>query len=134
MRISDWSSDVCSSDLVVGAYRTVRKELAAYGGGLEAKAEVVGLNKADALDKDSRREKQAALEQASGAKVICLSGVSGEGVGTVVARLWPYIAAERRRGTAAGEAPQTGGGGVQPCAACAARPEDGSVWKGVVKS
>src|SRR3546814_2356001 len=80
MRISDWSSDVCSSDLadVVGAYRTIRKELAAYGGGLETKAEVVGLNKADALDKDSRREKQAALEQASGAKVICLSGRSEE--------------------------------------------------------
>src|SRR3546814_13985527 len=104
MRISDWSSDVCSSDLadVVGAYRTIRKELAAYGGGLETKAEVVGLNTADALDKDSRREKQAALEQASGAKVICLSGVSGEGVGTAVARLWPYIerSEERRVGPA----------------------------------
>src|SRR3546814_158511 len=95
---------------VVGAYRTIRRELAAYGGGLETKAEVVGLNKADALDKDSRREKQAALEQASGAKVICLSGVSGEGVGTVVARLWPYIEAESRRGKEAGGAPESGGG------------------------
>src|SRR3546814_13962221 len=29
MRISDWSSDVCSSDLVVGGHRVVRVELAA---------------------------------------------------------------------------------------------------------
>src|SRR3546814_15666419 len=98
MRISDWSSDVCSSDLT--------------------KAEVVGLNKADALDKDSRREKQAALDQPSGAKVICPSGVSREGVGTVVARLWPYIEAERRRGKEPGEAPESGGGGLPPCACC----------------
>ncbi|MGF1594189.1 MAG: GTPase ObgE [Kiloniellaceae bacterium] len=82
---------------VVGAYRTIRAELAAYDDELAAKTEVVGLNKIDALDDDERRQKQAALEAASGAEVLCLSGVSGQGVEAVVARLWRHIEAERRR-------------------------------------
>ena len=34
---------------VVRAWRTVREELAAYGGGLADKPELIGLNKADAM-------------------------------------------------------------------------------------
>ena len=34
---------------VVEAYRQVRQELQAYGGGLDAKPEILALNKADAL-------------------------------------------------------------------------------------
>src|SRR3546814_10065094 len=89
MRISDWSSDVCSSDL-------------AFGGGLAEKAEVVALNKVDALDAETREQKQAALRKAIGkdagrAELLCLSGVSGEGIEAVVARLWQHIVTERRR-------------------------------------
>ncbi len=40
---------------VAGAYRTVRAELEAYGEGLEDKFELVALNKADALDADTRK-------------------------------------------------------------------------------
>ncbi len=86
-----------TQDDVAGAYRTVRNELAAYGGGLESKTEVVGLNKIDALDEAARREKQAALEEASGAEVLLVSGVSGEGVEAVLTRLLSHIEAERRR-------------------------------------
>jgi GTP-binding protein len=86
-----------TQDDVVGAYRTIRGELAAYGGGLAEKTEVIGLNKIDALDTEARKAKQAALAAASGAEVLCLSGVSGEGVEAVVARLWRHIAAERQR-------------------------------------
>ncbi len=39
-------------------YRTVRRELAAYGAGLDEKAEIVALSKVDAVD-DETREKQA---------------------------------------------------------------------------
>ncbi|MGF1629183.1 MAG: GTPase ObgE [Kiloniellaceae bacterium] len=95
---------------VVGAYRTIRGELAAYGGGLEEKTEVIGLNKIDALDVESRQEKLAALEAASGAEVLCLSGVSGEGVAAVVARLWRHIAAERQRSN---ESAATPGGSLE---------------------
>jgi GTP-binding protein len=87
---------------VAAAYRTVRGELKAYGAGLAEKAEVIGLNKVDALDPETRRQKQAALKKAArkhnpDAEVLCLSGVSGEGVGVIVARLWQHIEAERRR-------------------------------------
>jgi GTP-binding protein len=82
---------------VVAAYRTVRDELAAYGGGLAEKAEVVGLNKIDALDAQERAAKRAALEKASGAEVLCLSGATGAGVEDVISRLLGHIEAERRR-------------------------------------
>jgi GTP-binding protein len=38
-----------TADDVAGAYRLIRAELAAYGGGLTDKPEIVGLNKCDAL-------------------------------------------------------------------------------------
>src|SRR5499433_1628992 len=37
---------------VVGAYRTIRAELKAYGHGLAEKPEIIGLNKADAIPRD----------------------------------------------------------------------------------
>ena len=40
---------------VVDAYRTIRRELAAYGHGLADKPEIVGLNKIDALDDELSR-------------------------------------------------------------------------------
>jgi hypothetical protein len=39
---------------VAGAWRTVRTELNAYGEGLEARPELLALNKVDALDEDTR--------------------------------------------------------------------------------
>ena len=46
---------------VVGAYRTIRRELADYGHGLADKPEVVGLNKIDAIDPAEVDEKCRAL-------------------------------------------------------------------------
>ncbi|WP_127144259.1 GTPase ObgE [Pelagibacterium montanilacus] len=69
---------------VAGAYRTVRGELDAYGGGLAGKEEIVALNKADALDEDTRAERVAALAAASGGEVLTISGASGENVDTVL--------------------------------------------------
>jgi GTP-binding protein len=69
-----------TQDEVADAYRTVREELEAYGHGLEAKAEIVALNKVDALDPELRAEKAAELEAACGKAPMIVSGVSGEGV------------------------------------------------------
>jgi len=69
-----------TSDDVAEVWRTVRGELAAYGGGLATKPELVALNKIDALDAATRREKALALEEATGAPPFLVSGVSGEGV------------------------------------------------------
>ncbi|HEX7007022.1 MAG TPA: GTPase ObgE [Alphaproteobacteria bacterium] len=67
---------------VAAAYRTVRGELEAYGHGLAEKAEVVALNKCDALDTDAIKTKLAALRRAAGRgkTVLAISGVAGTGV------------------------------------------------------
>jgi len=73
----------------------VRHELEEYGGGLVDKPEIVGLNKCDALDEDMIAERKAALEKVSGAPVLVLSGVSGEGVDAVLAALLKEIRRDR---------------------------------------
>jgi len=65
---------------VAGAYRTVRTELQAYGGGLAEKPELLALNKIDALDPESRAAAATALEAEAGRAPMPVSGVSGEGV------------------------------------------------------
>ncbi len=69
-----------TQDDVAEAYRQIRVELEAYGEGLADKAEVLALNKVDALDPDTRAERMAALASASGTTPLQVSGVSGEGV------------------------------------------------------
>ncbi len=69
-----------TQDDVADAYRTVRAELAAYGEGIADKAEIVALNKVDALDPETRKKKLAELKKAAGKKPMVVSGVSGEGV------------------------------------------------------
>jgi GTP-binding protein len=81
---------------VVQAWRTVRDELEAYGEGLSEKTEFVTLNKIDALDPETRDERAAALEAATGQKPFLVSGVSGEGVTELLRAAF----AEVRRGRA----------------------------------
>ena len=69
-----------TQDDVVGAWRTVRGELEAYGEGLADRPEILALNKVDALDAEERAEKAAALQAASGVAPRLISGVTGEGV------------------------------------------------------
>ena len=76
-----------TEDDVVGAYRTVRGELDAYGGGLSGKAEIIALNKVDALDEEAAHEKAQALEGAAGAPVVQISGATGKGVKALLYKL-----------------------------------------------
>jgi GTP-binding protein len=62
------------------AYKTVRRELKAYGEGLEKKKEIVALSKCDALDADTLAEKAEALKKAARKTPLVLSAVSGQGV------------------------------------------------------
>lgn len=84
-----------TQDDVVEAYQTVRKELEAYGEGLSSKAEVVALNKIDALSPDEISAKQAALSQAVGCTVLAISGVSGNGVRGALGLVWREVAKSR---------------------------------------
>ena len=74
------------------AYRTVRDELAAYGGGLAEKPEIVALNKIDAVEPRALAARQRALAKAAGRPVLLVSGATGKGVDAVLRALWSVIA------------------------------------------
>ncbi|MFZ1773490.1 MAG: GTPase ObgE [Rhizobiaceae bacterium] len=77
------------------AYKTVRKELDAYGGGLTDKPEIVALSQADTLDAAARKSKLASLKRACGQTPFVMSAVSGEGVETVLRALAENIGTTR---------------------------------------
>ncbi|MEM1130577.1 MAG: GTPase ObgE [Pseudomonadota bacterium] len=78
-------------------YRVLIGELEAYGGNLAGKPRVTVLNKIDALDGETRAAARAALESASGAPVLPMSGVSGEGVQDVLRAVRAKISEDRLR-------------------------------------
>jgi GTP-binding protein len=79
-----------------GAYRTVREELAGYGGGLVDKPEIVALNKLDAMTPQAKASRVKALERAVGKPIEVISGATGDGVQQVLRQLADTIAAQRR--------------------------------------
>ena len=79
----------------VAAWRTVREELEAYGGGLIDKPEILVLNKADALTPRAASARRSALAKASGAPVLLASGASGVGIPAVLRAAADAVAAAR---------------------------------------
>jgi GTP-binding protein len=86
---------------VAGAWKTVRHELEAYGEGLEDKAEIVALNKIDALDEETIAAKAAELEAAVGHKVRRVSGVAKQGVTEILREAYALV--RERKGEIAAE-------------------------------
>lgn len=82
---------------IARAYKTIRRELLAYGHGLTEKPEILALNKIDAIPKSELARKKVALEKASGRSVLLLSGVSGEGLPDVLRALARAVENQRRR-------------------------------------
>jgi GTP-binding protein len=80
---------------VVGAWRTIRDELEAYGHGLAEKPEIIGLDKADALTEEAIEAKRAALKSAADREVMVLSGATGAGVKEVLSALLAEVKAAR---------------------------------------
>ena len=87
--------DITQDDLAA-AYRTVRRELEAYGGGLADKPEVVALSKIDAFDDDLRQAQVEDFREATGIEPLLLSGVSGENLESVLSTLLGHIKQARR--------------------------------------
>jgi len=85
-----------TQDDVVGAYKTIRKELKAYSVPLSKKAELVALNKCDALTPEEIKEKSAALKKASKKKIWPISAVSGDGVKDVLREMMKVIEETRK--------------------------------------
>jgi GTP-binding protein len=77
------------------AYKTIRRELEAYGAGLVEKPEVVALSQADTLDAAARKKATASLKRAAGRAPILLSSVTGEGVQTILRALMSEIESAR---------------------------------------
>ncbi len=84
---------------VVGAWKTVRAELAAYGEGLAKKPELVALSKSDALTKKTLAEKKAKLKRAIKREPLVLSAHSGEGVKEALRALLALVEKRRRKET-----------------------------------
>ncbi len=77
------------------AYKTVRAELEAYGGGLGEKTEIVALTKVDALDEDTRKTQLARLKKAAKKTPMLLSAHSRENVPEALRALLKIIDTER---------------------------------------
>jgi len=77
------------------AYRTVRRELEAYGHGLAEKPEVLVLSQVDILDAAARKKMAASLKRAAGRAPLLLSAATGEGVEEVLRALMAQIEAAR---------------------------------------
>jgi len=73
-----------TGDGVAKTYKIIRAELEAYGHGLGEKPEIVALNKVDAIPERELAKKRSSLEKACGHKVHVISGVTGEGINTVL--------------------------------------------------
>ena len=85
---------------VVGAWRTIRAELATYGHALAQKPEILALSKSDALDARTLSQKRAKLQRAARRPVLTLSGVSrrrrARGMAALLAGIEKTRAAEAR--------------------------------------
>lgn len=92
-----------ANENVAQAYKTVRAELAAYGHGLSGKPEIIALSQADTISETEQRQKQKALEKASGAPVFILSAATHLGLDKVLRAVFAQV--EQARG-AAEEKPQ----------------------------
>lgn len=71
----------------VDQWRVVREELAAYGGGLENKPEILALSKVDLVTPQALATKKRALENASGQHVYTVSAATTQGVEPVLDKL-----------------------------------------------
>ncbi|WP_029012149.1 GTPase ObgE [Niveispirillum irakense] len=73
------------------AYRTIRRELRMYGGGLADKQEVVVLNKVDALTEEEIEFKRTKLRRSAKKPVMVMSGAANQGVQEVLYTLLGHI-------------------------------------------
>ncbi|MBR1648633.1 MAG: GTPase ObgE [Alphaproteobacteria bacterium] len=85
-----------TSEDVAQNYKTIRRELELYNPQLLQKPEVVVLNKCDALDEKTIKEKLAALEKACHTKVFAVSAVAKKGVTECLHELNQYIKRKRK--------------------------------------
>jgi GTP-binding protein len=77
---------------VAGAYKTVRGELEAYGGGLAEKTEIVALSKIDALTPKKLESQLKKLQKVTKKKPLALSSHSKKGVAEALREIFKIAA------------------------------------------
>ncbi|ASY64637.1 GTP-binding protein Obg [Sinorhizobium sojae CCBAU 05684] len=80
---------------VAKAYKTVKHELEAYGGGLEDKPQIVALSQIDVLDDEELKAKSKALAKACGSPPLLLSAVTNRGMTEALRALRDVISAAK---------------------------------------
>ncbi|MDB5469688.1 MAG: obgE [Caulobacter sp.] len=84
-----------TQDDIVGAWKTVRAELAAYGEGLAERNEIVALSKIDAVDAETAQWRVDEFREATGITPRLVSGVSGQNVREILRECWRMVRRER---------------------------------------
>ncbi len=97
--------DVTSED-VAGDYATIRTELAAYGAGLDEKAEIVALTKCDAVSEDHHKQAADALRKTHGVEAHRISAVTGLGMDDILYRITGAIGTAKEEEKIAKLSPQ----------------------------
>ncbi|HUA77012.1 MAG TPA: GTPase ObgE, partial [Acetobacteraceae bacterium] len=82
---------------VVRAWRTVRREIEAYGAGLAEKPEILVLTKADAMSPREAATRRASLARAAGCEVLLVSSLTGAGLAELKRTIAATIAALARQ-------------------------------------
>ncbi len=77
------------------SYLQVRREITAYGHGLDQKIEIVGLNKVDLMSPGDMERKRRALLEVGGVHAMMLSGEQGDGVTEVLRAVAAALAQAR---------------------------------------
>ena len=77
------------------SYKTVRREVLAYGGGLSERLEIPALSKIDAVDPETLKKQAQRLKRASGKTPLLLSAVSGQGMPEALRALVQVIGAAK---------------------------------------
>ena len=84
----------------VADYRTIRRELKAYGAALETKPELIALNKADLLSPEAMAETVATFRRRVRKTPLVMSGATGQGVREAMAKLLTEVDRQRRQQSA----------------------------------
>ena len=88
------------------SYKTIRKELSAYGGGLEEKAEIVALSKCDAVDADTLKQQRDRLKRAAKRTPMQISAATGQGMVEILREVVKVIDAARAAEAPVAEKPE----------------------------
>ena len=86
-----------SAEDPIGNYKTIRKELIDYNGGIEEKPEIIVLTKCDALDNDTIELVQSELETECGQTPLLISSVAQQGLNPVLSAVYQHVQARRMK-------------------------------------